>query len=110
MNIFEMPTAMARFFEKTIMPHIPNSGERWGAYFAILAYTPVAAQKISDNISVIRECGIIDQNNIVDIEKLEKYGTETFSKVPEVKLGTLGFTIDEFKGFISFIKSSGDCK
>lgn len=110
MNIYEMPAAIASYFEKSIMPNIPDSVTRWGSYFALLAYTPVAAQKISANISMIKECGIVDNDNILDIEKFEKYGIEAFSKVPEVKLGNLGFTIDEFKGFISYIKGNRGCK
>jgi hypothetical protein len=106
MNISETPAAILAFFEKSIMPQIPSTGNRWLTYFGLMGYMPIVQQTIEKHKPMLTSCGVIDENGNVNLEKLEQFGNATFEKVPEALIGDFGVTKTEFTEFINFIKGA----
>lgn len=105
MNINEIHPAILGYFESKIMPNIPNTFTQWATFLVISASGPAINKEIEKYISTMTSTGIVSPDGQIDLDKLDSYAVKAFEKVPEIKIGNMGFALEDFKDFIGFCRS-----
>ena len=104
MDIKNFEIATWAYIENFVKPNLTSDLDRWMMYFGLGFGTLAFQKKINQFLPLGKTIGIIDQNNNIDLEQLQKYGNFAFQKQPKLKIWKLTFGQKDFQDFVSCLK------
>ena len=105
MDISNISIALLAYSEKNMLPKIPQTFNRWLTYAGLLAKMPNIEKTIQQNIPMLKDMGIIDDNNNIDFTKIRNLGNAAFEKVPVINIADFDFNCKDFEEFLNFLES-----
>lgn len=101
MNVSQLAQSVIGYFVKYVLPHVPEEKRFWINIGSRLQIDG----KIAEVIPMLKDAKVIDENGIVDIDKLQKVAEESFKDTPRAFIGQFDFSASDLPQFINYLKT-----
>lgn len=105
MDIKNFQLATWAYVQNFIKPNLINDLDKWMLYFGMGVGTMKFEKMLNTYLPMAKQIGVINENNEIDIEMLQKYGKFAFSKQNKLKIWKLTFREKDFDDFITCLKN-----
>jgi hypothetical protein len=101
---------LANFLDERVIPAIPqeNTLIRWGLTGSASLVLTQTDRMIEQYAPLLKTFGILNEENLLDTEKVKLFIDTAFQKEPEVRINIMGipfrFSLDDGKALLEIIK------
>lgn len=104
MKLKDLELGIVSYCEQKVAPMLTSSLDRWLLFAGLAVYGTKLEKIFSSFASAAENAGLMDADGSIDLDLLERIGTEAFRKQDKIQLWKLTFTVEDFKDFLHHVR------